>query len=137
MAIIDAKFGADRGFDPETEPDGMCPDGALILSDDVVWSDRRRSENIACFAKNIAAVIERHGTNRFRDRNTSLQIYDGQSVAAKGYSKRIEPHWFAAAVEKRALRNDDDTRPGLFKIKPAQRICTASEKSLADRQQTV
>ena len=115
----------------------MCPDGALILADDIIWRDRGRFKNITCLAKNIAAVIERHRTDRFRDRNTSLQIYDGQSVAAKGYSKRIEPHWFAAAVEKRALRNDDDTRPGLFKIKPAERICTARKKSLADRQQSV
>ena len=64
MAIVYAKFAADRRLDPEPQANRMGPDRTLILSSDVACNDSRSTENIFRGTENISAIIEWNDPDR-------------------------------------------------------------------------
>ena len=136
-AVIYAELSADGRFDPKAQADRVGPDRPLILESYVIWWDIGAFENIAGTAKDVATVIERHGTDRFCKRDTSLDIYHCESVSAKRDREWFKIDGFAVTIEKRACRFYHDPRAGFFEIKSTQIIGSPREKSLADRQQTI
>ena len=96
----------------------------------------RRIKDVADAAKNVAAVIEGDRPEGIGQRKTCLQINDRKSISAERYSKGIKENRITVASPELAGRNDNDTRPGRFEIKPAKRTRTARKKAFADRKDT-
>ena len=106
VTVIDTELTTDRSFEPETEPASVSPYSTLVLADNIACRNGRRFEDIACFTKNIAAVVERNYTDGRRKRYPCLNIDDRQSVAAKWDRKWVKEDRVSAAISKSALRNN-------------------------------